>query len=93
MSGHKDRCFKSSTSATASKRLKGEELVSYIKKNKKQFGENGDALCVATGYGTLSKDGEPVCEFQSFVKALSNSVNIGVLEDQQNESKINKNLI
>ncbi len=93
MSGHNERWYKYSTSASASKRLKGEALVTYIKKNKGRFGENGDALCVAAGYGTISKDGKPLCEFQSFVKALSNSGNIGLLEDQQNDRKIKKKTV
>ena len=60
-------------------KLKGDELVRYVKQHKNEFKGNGDALCVAAGYGTLSKEGKPICEFQPFVKELSNSTDLNIL--------------
>ena len=55
-------------------KLKGEELASYFKSHRKDFESDGDALCLAAGYGIELNDGTTKCNFTDFVKALSSVV-------------------
>ena len=59
-----------------SEKLRGEELASYVEDHRGEFQGNGDALCLAPGYGKTSSDGSQVCNFTAFVKALANVVEI-----------------
>lgn len=56
------------------KQLKGEELANYVKVKKQDFKENGDALCVAAGYGKLNSDGTAKCDLPTFLKELSEAM-------------------
>ena len=56
------------------KQLKGQELANYIKVKKKDFKNNGDALCVAAGYGKLNSDGTAKCDLPTFLKELSEAM-------------------
>ncbi|KGG12703.1 MULTISPECIES: hypothetical protein [Prochlorococcus] len=52
------------------KRLQGEELASYIKKNGHKFHGDGDQLCVAVGYGIAADDGSIKCNLSHFTNEL-----------------------
>ena len=52
-------------------KLKGEELFSYVEQHRAEFNGNGDALCLAAGYGIKGSDGNEKCNFSDFVEALS----------------------
>ncbi len=53
------------------KQLKGKALADYVFEHKEEFEEDGDALCVAAGYGEYLQDGTPNCNLKPFVKELS----------------------
>ena len=57
-------------------KLTGEELSSYVEQRRKDFKKNGDALCLAAGYGIKASDGTEKCNFTAFVSALSNATEI-----------------
>ncbi len=57
-------------------KLTGKELASYLEIHREDFNGNGDAFCVAAGYGVKGEDGTQKCNFTDFVKALSAAVEI-----------------
>ena len=57
-------------------RLTGKELATYLEIHREDFHGNGDALCVAAGYGIKGDDGNQKCNFADFVQALSEALQI-----------------
>ena len=62
-------------------KLRGKELASYLEDHRADFKGNGDALCLAAGYGKTASDGTQVCNFTDFVNAVSNAVELNNEED------------
>ncbi|AAQ00224.1 MULTISPECIES: hypothetical protein [Prochlorococcus] len=62
-------------------KLTGEELASYLADHRNDFDGNGDALCMAAGYGIERADGTEKCNFSDFVKALATAVDLNDNED------------
>ncbi len=60
-------------------KLTGKDLSSYLEIHRDEFDGNGDALCVAAGYGIKGEDGIEKCDFKGFIQALSAS--LGISED------------
>ena len=58
------------------KKLTGKKLASYLEAHREDFNGNGDALCMAAGYGIEKGDGTEKCNFTDFIKALSNAVDL-----------------
>ena len=56
--------------------LSGQELANYLENHREEFNGNGDALCMAAGYGIEKGDGTEKCNFTDFIKALSNAVDL-----------------
>ena len=57
--------------------LKGDDLAKFINHHKDRYSpEDGDSLCVDSGYGYYDEKGIPVCYFKSFVNELSKSIDI-----------------
>ena len=56
--------------------------ASYVEDHRLDFNQNGDALCLAAGYGMKSIEGSQKCNFKAFVKALSSAV-----EEQNDKNK------
>ena len=54
-----------------SEKLKGEALFSDVEEHRAEFNGNGDALCMAAGYGIKGSDGIEKCNFSDFIEALS----------------------
>ena len=52
------------------KKLKGQELASYVEENREKFNGNGDKLCLAAGYGITREDGSTKCNLPSFINEL-----------------------
>ena len=50
--------------------LKGKALAEFVENGREEFGENGDALCVAAGYGKKALDGTTKCNLPAFVNEL-----------------------
>ncbi len=57
-------------------KLTGEDLASYLEIHREEFNGNGDALCMAAGYGIEGEDGRQKCNFTDFVQALSSALEI-----------------
>ena len=64
------------------KKLKGKELASYFEEHGDDFNGNGDALCLAAGYGIQRGDGTEKCDLSDFINALSTAV------ENQGESRL-----
>ncbi|KGG15510.1 MULTISPECIES: hypothetical protein [unclassified Prochlorococcus] len=57
-------------------KLEGKALASYLEEHRNDFNGNGDALCLAAGYGIQGDDGTEKCDFSDFVKALSTAIDV-----------------
>ena len=56
--------------------LTGDELLTYVEDHRLDFKGNGDAICLAAGYGIKTEDGGNKCNFKAFVKALSSAFDL-----------------
>tara|TARA_B100001250_G_scaffold352128_1_gene324699 strand:- start:945 stop:1160 length:216 start_codon:yes stop_codon:yes gene_type:complete len=56
--------------------LKGNALKAYIEKNRDKFDGNGDALCLAAGYGINTDDGSLKCNLPSFINELGKAMHL-----------------
>ncbi len=70
------------------KPLKGKELASYIRTHKEEFQNDGDAICIATGYGKQLKDGNQKCNFKPFIKELGKAIDLEDCIDEEAENLI-----
>ncbi len=57
-------------------KLTGKELATYLDLHREEFDGNGDAFCLAAGYGVESLDGVQKCDFPGFVRALAEAVDL-----------------
>ncbi len=57
-------------------KLTGKDLVSYLEVHRHEFDGNGDAFCLAAGYGIKGEDGKNKCNFTDFVQALSEAMEL-----------------
>ncbi len=53
------------------RKLTGLELADYLKRHRDEFEGNGDAFCMAAGYGIEGDDGKEKCNFKALVEALA----------------------
>ena len=65
-------------------KLSGKDLASYLEVHRDEFNGNGDAFCLAAGYGIKSDDGTQKCNLTDFIQALSNALDIS--EDNEDIS-------
>ena len=63
--------------------LKGEELVSYVLEHRKEFKDDGDALCIAVGYGREGDGGEILCNLPAFIKELDEATDLDSYVDEE----------
>ena len=70
-----------------SNKLKGKELADYVQNHRSDFDGNGDALCLAAGYGIKTSDGYEKCNFSDFVKAVWSAIEI---QNQDSDSVWNE---
>ena len=63
--------------------LKGKELVEYLEEHRESFEGDGDALCVAAGYGTEVGDGTTKCNLPAFVNELDRATDLTSYEVDQ----------
>ena len=56
------------------KKLTGKDLASYLELHREDFNGNGDALCLAAGYGVTGEDGTEKCNLSDFIQALSAAI-------------------
>ncbi len=54
-----------------SRRLKGKELLDYVETHLEEFQGDGDALCLAAGYGQDNGQGTTKCNLSEFVRELA----------------------
>ncbi len=66
-------------------KLSGKDLASYLEVHRDEFNGNGDALCLAAGYGIKGEDGIQKCNFSDFVQALSSALEISK-DDEHSEN-------
>ena len=57
-------------------KLSGKDLASYLEIHRAEFNGNGDAFCLAAGYGIKGDDGTQKCNLTDFVQALSDALDI-----------------
>ena len=65
---------------SVNKQLKGKELVDFVEEHRKDFEEDGDALCVAAGYGKDTADGSTKCNLPAFVNELGQATDLNSYE-------------
>ncbi len=63
-----------------SKPLTGKELVEYVEEHREEFEGNGDAICVAAGYGKNGEDGTTKCNLPAFVNELGQATDLASYE-------------
>ena len=66
-------------------KLIGKDLASYLEIHRDEFNGNGDAFCLAAGYGVKGDDGAQKCNLTDFIRALSDALDIS----EDNELSVN----
>ena len=59
-----------------SNQLRGKDLVEYVEDHREEFEGDGDALCVAAGYGIDEEDGTTKCDLPAFVNELGQATDL-----------------
>ena len=62
-------------------KLTGKDLATYLEGHKKEFNGNGDAFCLAAGYGMEDEDGSQKCNFTAFVEAVSTALDTSSMDN------------
>ncbi|WP_269622721.1 hypothetical protein [Prochlorococcus marinus] len=57
-------------------KLTGKALAEFIEHHRDEYQNNGDALCLASGYGTKSDDGLVKCNLTDFINALGKALDL-----------------
>ncbi len=68
-------------------KLQGDDLANYFNDHQGDFNGNGDALCLAAGYGIKAEDGTEKCNFSDFIKELADAVDLTNYLNPNNQEK------